>query len=178
MGCLSGGCGSYISLFGGWNELDDLSDDDFRIEFNDGIALGGAIGRRLGTSFRGELETSFRTNTSDFASDGTTTADVSGHLYTYAGMANLYYDIHQFKIFSLTPYVGAGLGLAVIDGDFNVGGTSIDLNTEEFAYQFIVGTTKQLRTGVALFSEYRHFNVDSNPDLEMDTFTYGLRFDR
>jgi opacity protein-like surface antigen len=178
MGCLSGGCGSYVSLWGGWNELDDLADDNIRIEFNDGIALGGAIGRRLGTSFRGELETSVRTNTSGIATDGTTTADISGHLYTYAGMANLYYDAHQLQMLGITPYVGAGLGLAVIDGDFTIGTTDVDLNDEDFAYQFIIGGSKQIRAGVAAFSEYRSFTVDTKPELDMDTFVFGLRIDR
>lgn len=178
MGCLSGGCGSYISLFGGWNELDSISGDGVRIDFNDGIALGGAIGRQLGNNFRGELESSVRTNTFDSATVGAATADVSGHLYTYAGMANLYYDLNQFQMLGITPYAGAGLGVAFVDGDAEIAGSSTKLDDEDFAYQFIVGGSMQLRRGVAGFSEYRNFNVDLDPELNMDTFTFGLRFDR
>ena len=178
-GCLGGGgCGSYVSLFGGFNQLDDLSEAPLRIEFNDGLALGGSIGRQLSHGFRGELEASIRTNTGDIATDGMATIDASGHFITYAGMANLYYDIRQLSTLGVTPYVGAGLGLAIVDGELNVGAVNSKLNTEDFAYQFIVGGSKQIRSGVAAFSEYRNFNVESNPDLEMDTFIFGLRFDR
>ena len=174
MGCLSGGCGSYVSLFGGYNELDKLSGEGVRINFNDGIALGGAIGRRFSKSFRGELEGSFRTNTLDDVSIGAASIDASGHLYTYAGMANLYYDLHQVQFFGYSPYAGVGLGFAVVDGSKILS----DIDETEFAHQYIVGTSKQLRPGVTMFSEFRNFNVDLNPDLDMDTYLFGLRFDR
>ena len=144
-----------------------------RIDFNDGVALGGAIGRRFGKSFRGELEGSFRTNTLDSVSLGGLTADASGHLYTYAGMANLYYDLHQVQIFGFTPYAGAGLGFAIVDGS-----KDLEIDETEFAYQYIVGSSRQLRSGVTAFSEFRNFNVDLGPDLDMDTYVFGLRFNR
>ena len=173
MGCLGGGCGDYISLFGGVNELDDISDQGDLFRFNDGIALGGAIGRRLGKSWRGELEASFRTNTADRVTGPGLNEDFSGHLYTYAGMANLYYDLHQFPIFGVTPYGGAGLGFAILDGDGD-----LDPDETDFAYQFMLGTSRELRPGVSTVSEYRYFKVDANPDLDMNTYFFGLRLDR
>ena len=39
MGSFNGVCGSCISLWGGWNKLHDLSHENTRIEFNDGIGF-------------------------------------------------------------------------------------------------------------------------------------------
>ena len=169
---LNDGCGSYISLYGGLNELNDVFDDGVRGDFNDGIALGGSIGRRLNKSFRTELEASYRTNTADNISDGAVTSEISGHLYTYAAMANLYYDVHQMKFWGITPHVGTGLGIAFTEGEGD-----LHIDDSNFAYQFMVGTSRQFRPGITYFSEYRYFSVDDNPDLHMNSFFYGLRFD-
>ena len=108
-------------------------------------------------------------------------------------MANLLYDLQNYSVHGITPYVGGGIGLAILDGDFQTSMTEISIEDEVFAYQFIVGGSKSLNNNVEVFSEYRFLevldvnieNVGVSPtqslgkeDFELDNFLFGLRIYR
>ncbi len=162
-------CGRYCSIFGGWNLLDDYNGEQaapptLRGTFSDGWAIGGAIGRRINRAIRAELELTFRSNTGDQWMVGGAAGNWSGHVFSYSGMANVYHDFDRFNVAGIRPYVGAGIGLAIVDGDLETAATSIDIDGAAFAYQFIVGGSKSLNRSVDLFAEYRYFGT-SNLDV-------------
>jgi OmpA-OmpF porin, OOP family len=119
----SASSGFYVGAEGGLNWL--LNDNSS--SFDTGFAVGGVVGYDfVGPRF--ELEGVYRGNNgrANFANSGT--------FNQLAFMANGYYDFLAGA--TLTPYVGAGIGLAFVDG---APGDGCSLCNTEFAYQAIVG---------------------------------------
>jgi OOP family OmpA-OmpF porin len=56
-----------------------------------------------------------------------------------------------------TPYAGAGIGIAFLDGNFQTAVLDLEIDDQEFAYQFMAGGSKSLSSSVDLFLEYRYF---------------------
>jgi outer membrane protein OmpA-like peptidoglycan-associated protein len=81
---------------------------------------------------------------------------INGKIGTLAVMANLYYDFMPAS--TITPYIGAGAGVAFIDSNSSLGST-------QFAYQGILGVaynaTEQVRIGL----EGRYFGT-TNPGVQ------------
>ncbi len=199
-GCLGSSdcnpCGpqNYVSLLGGWNKIggyqgQQLAPPVLSGTFSDGWSIGGAMGRRVHRSFRLEMEFAFRSNTADQWAVGPAVQDWSGHLFTYTGMANVFYDFNQFTVVGIKPYVGTGIGLAIFDGEFQTLASTIEIDGAAFAYQFIVGASKSVSQNVDFFVEYRYFatsdldvvndgtgTVIDNYDPEVDNVFVGLRF--
>ncbi|TWU33279.1 outer membrane protein [Novipirellula artificiosorum] len=198
--CDSVCCGSqsscgYVSLFGGWNFLHDYTGESGNFDiiggFSDGWAIGGALGRRIGNGFRAELEFAFRSNTADtfVAPRGRVAGEWSGHSFAYSGMGNVYYDVCDLQVAGITPYIGGGIGLAVVDADFESLGLPIEIQDAAFAYQAIVGATKQLNRSVDLFAEYRYVgttDITAEPQgfepvdasTELENVFFGIRLNR
>lgn len=132
------------------------------LEMKTGFGVAGAIGYdwrsppNYATDFRAEFEVSYRYNDADSVTVpgfGTISLD-GGYLSTWAGMGNIYFDIHTPS--SVYPYIGAGVGLAnVSDGD---------VDDTAFAYQGMVGLAYRIRSGTKLNLEYRYMAV---PDVEL-----------
>lgn len=88
----------------------------------------------------------------------------NGHLSNTDLFGNAYYDFHTGTM--LTPYVGAGLGVAYIDsnhiGTFTTGtapdftNSSINGGNINMAYQGIVGAAMQLDHNWAVTADYRY----------------------
>ena len=112
----------YVGAEGGLNWL--LNDNSSN--FDTGFAAGGIVGYDF-VGLRLELETVYRGN------NGRSSFGNSGTFNQLAVMANAYYDFLPGAI--LTPYVGAGAGMAFVDSGFN----GCSLCNTEFAYQGIVG---------------------------------------
>jgi opacity protein-like surface antigen len=161
---------NYCSLIGGWTGLNDYNGDDSenpippptpairRGTFDDGWAIGIAHGRRFNRAVRGELEFAFRSNAADqWFVNGNRAGNWSGHFYSYSLMANLYHDFSSFSLLSWTPYVGTGIGIAFLDGDFQTATLDLEIDDQEFAYQFIVGGSRSLTSNIDLLLEYRYF---------------------
>jgi opacity protein-like surface antigen len=161
--------------------------------FSDGWGIGIAQGRRITNALRGELEFAFRSNTGDNWSVNGATGDWSGHVFNYIGMANLFLDLNMLSCHGATPYVGAGIGFDVVDGDFRTNATRIEIEDTALAYQFIAGVSKQVTMNIDLFAEYRYlattdldvYNIGVNPKVlldstpaEMESVFFGLRFYR
>lgn len=162
--------GTYCSLMGGWNSINDYNGDDSefpippptpairRGTFNDGWTIGAAHGRRFNRAVRGELEFAFRSNTaSEWFVNGAPAGAWSGHFYSYSIMANLYHDFANCSVMGWTPYAGAGVGIAFLDGNFQTAALDLEIDDQEFAYQFMAGGSRSLTSSVDLFLEYRYF---------------------
>ena len=115
---------------------------------------GWAAGAVIGYDFVGprvELEGVFRQNDTYFTGLGPTGGfNASRNLNQVNVMANLLYDFLPGA--TVTPYIGAGLGVGFVDGVDGFGATT-SLSNTVFAYQGIVGVG---------------FNVSSNLRVNLD----------
>ena len=122
--------GFYIGAEGGANWM--LNNNSYNMDT--GWAAGGVVGYDfVGPRF--ELEGIYRQNT------GTGTvafpsgfANVRGRINQVAVMANLLYDFLPGAM--ITPYIGAGAGVAFVDPSLSAGCT---MCSTQFAYQGILG---------------------------------------
>ena len=168
----------YVTIFGGWVGVDAFADphpnsapvvNQTQASFNDGWGLGGAIGRQLTCNLRMESEFVYRNNTGNqFTVNnynngnlvGTQSWNVTGQLNSYTTMTNIYRDFKGRGCW--TPYIGGGIGICYLDGDFQVpqinGTYQVDDNC--FAYQGIAGVRCQINCRTSLFCEYRYFTTD------------------
>jgi len=124
--------------------------------FDTGFEVGIAAGTSLVPGLRGELEFSViaqdpSTHTED-ANDAPQPTD--GHLTQYLLLANLWKDI---PMGALTPYVGAGLGIGIVDASFD------DLSTQEIddtraalAAQFGMGVRFAASDRIMIDASYRY----------------------
>jgi OOP family OmpA-OmpF porin len=97
--------GLYVGAGAGANFLqgNGLNQDDYDV----GPAGNLYVGYGFGNGFRTDLEASIRENSHDG----------NNHQTTYGLMANGYYDFDFGSPF--VPYIGAGVGLALVNADFN-----------------------------------------------------------
>ncbi|MBB4315251.1 OmpA family protein [Roseospira marina] len=126
-------------------------------------ALGLAtVGYSFGSGLRSELEGGYRHN--GVSSWGG--ADLDGDMSAWHAMVNALYEFDTGSGF--TPYLGAGLGAAIVDIDARNDRTGQSLTDSDvgFAYQAIVGFGYDVTDGLALTADYRFFHA---PDLEHDS---------
>ena len=167
--------GLYIKGGAGWNHVED-SDVGAGVdaEFDEGYNLTGAVGYDYG-QFRSEAEVTYRNN--DLDNVGGVSAD--GDLDQTAFMVNGYYDIPTGM--AITPYIGAGIGVAHVSADDFVAGS--DEDDDVFAYQAIAGAEVNVAPQMDLYTEYKYFATDdvdlgTGSDFENDnhTITAGLKY--
>jgi len=137
--------GVYIGGEGGLNWLLNSGNH----QFDTGYAVGGKIGYDF-VGPRLELEAIYRNNQGRVATPFGATA--SGQINQLATMVNGLYDF--FPGAKITPYVGAGIGLAFADQ----GLLGCTMCSTQFAYQGIVGVG---------------YNVDKNWRINLDGRYYG-----
>lgn len=140
--------------------------------FDVGFGVTGAIGNTFGEGFRGEVELSYRANDIDeITIDGLGTFGVDGDITTVALMGNIYY--HLVTGGALSPFVGAGIGLANVEADLDFVGSEDDT---VLAYQFAVGGAIAASKNLSVDLQYRFFGT-SDPDFagtEAEYTTHGL----
>ena len=140
--------GVYIGIEGGGNWL--LNSNNYNMDI--GYAAGGVVGYDF-VGPRLELEGVFRSNNGrGTANFGNVFSNVSGRIEQLSVMANLLYDFMPGA--TITPYVGAGAGIAFADQSIN----GCSLCSTQFAYQAIVGLG---------------WNVDRNFRINLDGRYYG-----
>ena len=130
-------------------------------------STGWAVNGKAGYDFigpRAELEVGYgRIPNSAFA-PGTA---ISGGIGALSVMANAYYDFMPTSV--ITPYIGAGLGVAFIDSNTSLGST-------QFAYQGMLGVAYNVTDQLRLNLEGRYFGT-TNPGIYgpagYQTFTYN-----
>lgn len=143
-----------------------------------------ALGYGFGNGLRVEFEGSVRQNSvRDVAIAGISIPGSGGQLRNWGFMVNALADLHTGT--AVTPYFGAGLGLAINDwrgvgAEGSVGGISYRLRANgsepTFAYQAIAGLAYDLshiRPGLAATAEYRFFGA-LNPSIGFSASVDGL----
>lgn len=174
--------------------LDATSTQSVDTSFKTGFVIGGNWGVDWGT-FRTEIETAYRTSKSGktahlkqsystmlygnpaylnyFGMNTNTDATVPANLRMSAWslMANAWYDFHDVLPYDITPYVGGGVGGALVKlsgslGGFLVNGTpnTFKLNEKNsfvFAWQLGGGFSVPVTKDMKLFLDYRYFAADS-----------------
>ncbi|UYN95274.1 MAG: OmpA family protein [Enhydrobacter sp.] len=122
--------GFYLGPQGGLNWL--LNNGSYDMD------MGWAIGGVMGYDFVGpriELEGMYRENNGrGFVNFPGGTAYTSGRIHQISAMANLLYDFAPGGM--ITPYVGAGAGIAFVDPSLSPG---CSMCSTQFAYQGILG---------------------------------------
>ena len=200
--------GPYVSGMAGvnWVEAQDLNQNnlDFvEMEFNQplhsGYATGLAFGWRFPIGLRPEVELSYRKNTltqfNHRVYEGGGSIDGEGEEQATALMANLWYDVLNLPapLNRFTPYVGGGLGYAVLKvsgleaGGVQFGDTHRDTVS---AYQLGAGIGYELTDHWSMSMDYRYFktreahfgNIQGLPEGDVQTeykapsLLLGLRY--
>ena len=155
----------YVSMFSGWNDLDPYNGVQVVIPpvvrdgtFNEGWLIGGSIGQRINRAVRIEGEFAFRDNTADqWIIGGVPAGGWNGHFNTYSLMTNLIHDFDGASLLGVTPYLGGGIGIAFLEGNFTTSTLSLDIDDEQFAFQLMAGGSLQVTRNIELFSEFRYF---------------------
>jgi outer membrane protein OmpA-like peptidoglycan-associated protein len=141
--------GFYIGAEGGLNWLLNSGNNSY----NTGYAVGGKIGYDF-VGPRIEVEGLYRNNQGNgVVPFGNGLAFVGGQINQVSVMANVLYDF--FPGATVTPYVGAGAGVAFVDPSLSAGCT---MCSTQFAYQGIVGLA---------------YNFDQNLRISLDGRYYG-----
>lgn len=168
-------------------------------EFDSGYTLSAAAGWRFSPNLRAELELAYQTNDIKThkgvqaagiplgAEDagvlitgspnlgvtvGALVDDGKGGVDTTYLMANAFYDFNQMGKFR--PYVGAGLGLGMVNVDYSPSGVEIvDDDKTVFAYQLIAGSDFAVSDRMALFAQYR-YRATSDVDVDVSLFDASL----
>jgi opacity protein-like surface antigen len=124
---------------------------------NTGWAAGGVIGYDF-VGPRVELEGVYRNNTTNVGIPGTALNNQVGQLGI---MANLLYDFMPASV--ITPYIGAGAGLGLVDSTSSLGSTV-------FAYQGIIGLGWIVDTNFRVNLDGRYYGT-SNPQINGNSWT-------
>lgn len=151
-------------------------------EFDGGYLVSLGFGRSFGENFRGELELSMQSNdvsghnnvsaagialaaedagvliagsANIGATVGAVVADGRGDVQGTYFMVNGYYDLATDS--SITPYIGAGIGMANVDVTFNPSGVGIiSDDATAFAYQLMVGLTWRATDVADIYAGYKY----------------------
>jgi len=145
--------GFYVGAQGGLNWLLNNGGNTY----NTGFAVGGVVGYDF-VGPRLELEGTYRNNQgSGVVPFGPGAAFTNGQINQVSVMANLLYDFMPGA--TITPYVGAGAGIAFVDPSLAGGCTMC--NTE-FAYQGIIGVGYNVTQSLRINLDGRYYGT-TNP---------------
>lgn len=168
----------YVSVGAGVLLVEDIdgrqSGSIYNVDYDIGYAVDLALGTYFTPEFRGELALTYRTSESDSATIAGTSAG-SADLTTYSIMANGYYDF--LLDWEVHPYVGAGVGLDILDGDsFSAGGVTVGgKDGVEVGYQLAAGLAWEFSPTMVVSLDYR-YHASSDDDLVFHTVQGGLRY--
>ena len=143
--------------------------DDMVVTADNGFSIGGFMGYAFENGYRVEGELVYQRNNYDevkgsIKDDGTLDGDISSATV----LANGYYDFKNKS--RVTPYIGGGLGFAVIDED----GALVDDHDYVFVYQFTAGVGFEITESITLDLKYRYVMTE---DLDMDNMSIGYSSD-
>ena len=161
-----------------------------KLSLDEGYNLSTGIGYRFCNNFRVEGEFAYRNNHLRRVKFSRRILDavesesselvlsrrnkISGYYETFAGLANVYYDLPT--CWCLKPYVGAGIGygyskIKVRKNDFTVKG-----HRDGFAWQVIAGVAYPIYDHIDLAVEYRFFCNESNRKIDNHDIGASLRY--
>ena len=140
--------GFYVGPEGGLNWL--INSSNYNMDL--GYSVGGVVGYDF-VGPRVELEGVYRSNNGrGTANFGNVFSNTSGRIEQLSAMVNVLYDFLPGA--TITPYIGAGAGIAFADQAIN----GCSLCSTQFAYQGIVGVG---------------WNIDQNFRVNLDARYYG-----
>ncbi|MDO7895951.1 outer membrane protein [Pseudomonas citrulli] len=169
--------GPYVSAMGGlnWVADQDLNQNDLdfvEMQYNQPLHSGYATGLAVGWGFpiglRPELEASYRKNTltqfNHRVYEGGGSIDGEGKEEASSLMANLWYDVSNLPapLSRFTPYVGGGLGYAVLTiSGLEAGGVQFGNSHRDTvpAYQLGAGVGFELAEHWSMSLDYRYFKT-------------------
>ncbi len=130
-----------------------------KIKYGTGWGVSAGYGYAFGNGLRAEMEVTYRSNDVDKVTGVGTTAKSDGSINNTSFMGNVYYDIATGTRF--TPYVGAGIGPAVVTADKirTVNGHTVDSSRVAFAYQGIVGVSTAIDDHWSIGTDYRYYRT-------------------
>ena len=141
------------------------------VEFDPGFAVGGAVGYRFQEYLRAELNLSYRQADIDKLTVLGYVLEGAGDVGAFTTLVNLYYDINLGL--PVTPYVGAGIGIALIDVDSDSAANVLIVNDDstEFAWNVMAGAASSATDNVDLTFGYRYL---SSTDAKLDATVVGV----
>jgi opacity protein-like surface antigen len=162
--------GNYVSVFAGaafpmtatgvYHNISSTSASAFGIPTNTGYVIGGTLGTHLTSNLRGEIELSYVSHGSTGkVSTSAGTSSATGSFNTLYLLGNLWYDFDTGN--SFTPYVGGGLGLAVVMPNLNIDPTgknapyTYNTDSTALAGQLGAGIKYQIADSISLDLGYR-----------------------
>jgi opacity protein-like surface antigen len=171
----------YVSLFGGASWLRDVN-TNYEYEgyaghyqadphTETGFIVGGALGAHVTDDLRVEVEVAYSENNvdkihyADAVNVDNGNYDADGHFEILTFMANLWYDLPLNE--RLTPYIGGGAGIAIVDAKAGYSDSNASLydpifdgSETVFAFQLGAGLKWNLWDHVALDVGYRFRGID------------------
>jgi OmpA-OmpF porin, OOP family len=175
--------GTYFALEGGVNFLQD-SDLSITVPgpteiagelfYTTGWAAGAAAGYECANGLALEAELAYRQNGLDGEEVMGTPLGVDGTESSIAFMGNAKFNMDTGTL--LTPFVGAGAGLAVlkVDAQPDGGGDFKDTDTQ-FAYQAMAGVSYAVSPHLHLALEYIYFATTS-PTFAADSVSVDMNY--
>jgi len=165
----------YLSFNYGLVWVDDADIDDAEIKFDQGSVYALSAGYEFLKGERVELEYSNRENDLDEISGNDVSESINGDDKATSLMIN---GIHEFfPKERLTPFLGAGIGIANVELDVDGIGNSDD---DVFAYQLFLGLACEIYKKTNVDIQYRYFATEK-PDytfngvnVESDYSTHNL----
>ena len=172
----------YASVFGGFSAGETIVDSSYSgvdveqgLESESGYVLGVTVGSTVAPGLRAEAEVSYANysigSVSIAATNGVSSKSASIDapddtvVTTTYLLGNLWYDVPGVATGSgVLPYVGGGLGLAIVNGD--VDGEDIFDQTIGIAYQAGVGV--QIPVGAGLIDVGYRFKGFTGADIDFD----------
>ncbi|MFI4999201.1 MAG: OmpA family protein [Reyranellales bacterium] len=154
--------GFYAGVEGGLNWLLNTSVNvpNFGSALSINPNIGWAAGAKIGYDFVGprvELEGNYRDNTISITAAplGFPNVAVGGDINQWTVMANVLYDFFAGQ--TITPYIGAGAGVAFVNASALGGSTS----STQFAYQGILGVGWNINESFRLDLDGRYYGTTS-----------------
>jgi OmpA-OmpF porin, OOP family len=126
------------------------------VKYNAGWGVSGSGGYAFGNGIRTEGEVTYRRNQVDKVTGVGAGSQADGHLRNINFMANGLYDFYTGTRF--TPYIGAGVGGALVNAEniYTVNGRTLDSEKFTFAYQGIAGLQFALDKHWSFTTDYRY----------------------
>jgi len=149
---------------------------NYRVEYDAGWAVSGALGFRLRRHWRLEVEISHRENDVFDVDPG---VDADGTVTSTTYMVNSYYDFPVYSLSGFVPYIGAGLGRAQFTHDIDLnGGRLSDASSHALAYQVIGGLEfPVISRKMSATLEYRYLATTRPLFQDMGGFFYHTDYD-
>ena len=125
------------------------------VKFDTGAAGALSVGYGYGNGIRAEFEASLRSNGINGVKNNTVT-NAGGSVRNWGLLINGLYDFNTGT--ALTPYLGAGVGLGIVDAKLTGSNITQYSGTDtQFAYQGIAGVSYALNQNLSLTADYRYY---------------------